>query len=241
MAPRRLEGVLFHSIGDAGRAELVERRLADAITGGMLRSGERLPSESDLARTFGVAPATVRESLLGLRARGLVVTRRGRNGGSFVAEGADPISHALESLRTTSRLALRDLGAHYAAITGACVRLAARRAVPSEVEQLRTRFDRLDEGDLEQWRRTLDDVQIELVALSQSARLTREQMRLQAEISPLLRLVDTVGESRVAQRALLLDVIDAVERGDGPGAADATEQMVDAVISALIALQSRPA
>lgn len=239
MVPRRLEGALFQSIGDAGRAELVERRLADAITGGLLRAGERLPSESELARTFGVAPATVRESLLGLRARGLVVTRRGRNGGSFVAEGADPISHAREALRNSSRLALRDLGAHYAAITAACVRLAARRAVPSEVQQLRTRFERLDAGDLEQWRRTLDDVQIELVALSQSARLTREQMRLQAEISPLLRLVDTVGEARGIQRALLLAVIDAVERGDGPGAADATEQMVDAVIDALITMQAQ--
>ncbi|MEP6745040.1 MAG: GntR family transcriptional regulator [Gemmatimonadota bacterium] len=238
--PRRLEGALFQSIGDAGRAELVERRLADAITGGHLHAGERLPAEADLARTFGVAPATVRESLLALRARGLVVTRRGRGGGSFVAEGADPIAHARSALAASSRLAVRDLGAHYTAITAACVRLAARRADPSEVRQVRTRLERLDETDLEPWRRILDDVQIELVALSQSARLTREQMRLQAELSPMLRLLDTVPAARDEQRAFLASVLDAVENGDEEAAVAATESMVDAVVAVLIGMQSKP-
>lgn len=236
--PGRLQGALFQSIGDAGRAELVERRLASAITGGYLRAGERLPSENDLARSFGVAPTTVRESLLALRSQGLVVTRRGRNGGSFVADSADPVAHARTALAATSRVALRDLGAHYAAITAACVRLAARRAVPSEVQQVRSRLDRLDESDLEQWRSTLDDAQIELVALSQSARLTREQMRLQAEMSPMLRLIDVDETSRRAQPVLLASVVDAVEAGDDHEAVAATERMVDAVINSLIHLQS---
>src|SRR5690554_1970615 len=169
--PHRLQGALFQPIGDEGRAELVERRLVDAITRGHLRAGERLPSESDLARSLGVAPVTVREALLGVRGRGLVVTRRGRNGGSFVAEHADPLSFAVDALRRSSRLALRDLGAHYAALTSACMRLSARRADPSEIELVRRRMDRLEELDGDQQRRLLDDVQIELVALSQSARL----------------------------------------------------------------------
>ncbi|WP_341953179.1 GntR family transcriptional regulator [Salinibacterium sp. TMP30] len=237
--PGRLHGSLFQSIGDAGRAELVERRLAGAITGGHLRAGERLPSENDLARTFGVAPTTVRESLLALRSQGLVVTKRGRNGGSFVADSADPVAHARTALAETSRLALRDLGAHYSAITAACVRLAARRAAPSEAQQIRSRLVRLDDTDLAQWRSTLDDVQVELVSLSQSARLTREQMRLQAEISPLLRLIDAESDSRATQHQLLVTVVDAVEAGDDQAAVNATERMVDSVINALIELQSK--
>jgi GntR family transcriptional repressor for pyruvate dehydrogenase complex len=237
--PGRLQGALFQPIGDAGRAELVELRLAGAITGGQLRAGERLPSENDLAQTFGVAPTTVRESLLALRGQGLIVTRRGRNGGSFVAESADPVAHARTTLANTSRLALRDLGAHYAAITAACVRLAARRALTAEVQQVRSRIARLDETDLEQWRSTLDDVQIELVSLSQSARLTRAQMRLQAELSPLLRLVDAETTSRSTQHALLVSVVDAVEAGDEHAAVEATERMIDAVIDSLIQLQSQ--
>lgn len=237
--PHRLQGALFQPIGDEGRAELVERRLVDAITRGHLRAGERLPSEADLSKSLGVAPVTVREALLALRGRGLVITKRGRNGGSFVAEHADPLSFAREALRTSSRLALRDLGAHYAAITGACVRLAARRADTSETQQVRRRMERLADLDPEQQRRLLDDVQIELVALSQSARLTREQMKLQAELSPYLRLVAHEVEDHRRQAAHLLAVIDAVEKADAEAAGRQTELMVTETIDALIELQTR--
>ncbi|WP_144795447.1 FadR/GntR family transcriptional regulator [Microbacterium paludicola] len=236
--PHRLHGAMFQPIGDEGRAELVEHRLVDAITRGHLVAGERLPSEADLARSLGVAPVTVREALLAVRGRGLVVTRRGRNGGSFVAENADPLAFARDALRRSSRLALRDLGAHYAAITGACVRLAARRADPSEAQLVRRRMERLDELDAEQQRRLLDDVQIELVALSQSARLTREQMRLQAELSPYLRLVGDDDDKRRAQADHLTRVIDAVEAEDPDEAVRRTEVMVAEVIDALIQLQT---
>ncbi|MGM1015993.1 MAG: FadR/GntR family transcriptional regulator [Actinomycetota bacterium] len=235
--PNRLHGALFQPIGDEGRAELVERRLVDAITRGHLRAGERLPAETELARSLGVAPVTVREALLALRSRGLVTTKRGRNGGSFVADHADPLTFTLDSVRASSRLALRDLGAHYAAITAACVRLAARRADPSETARVRLRMERGADLDFDQRGRLLDDVQIELAALSQSARLTREQMRLQAEVSPYLRLVAQPDRGE-RQSAHLTAMIDAVEAGDETRAALATEVLVTDVVEALIALQS---
>lgn len=238
--PHRLQGVLFQPIGDEGRAELVERRLVDAITRGHLRADERLPSEAELARSLGVAPVTVREALLAVRERGLVVTRRGRNGGSFVAAHADPLSFAREAVRRSSRVALRDLGAHYAAITGAGVRLAARRADPSEAQQVRRRMERFDDLDHESQRRLLDDAQIELVALSQSARLTREQMKLQAEFSPYLRLVAHTSDDPLRQGTHLLAVIDAIEDADADRAGTRTETMAAEVVDALIQLQLPP-
>ena len=75
---------VFAPIGGAGRAELVEQRLIDAIVLGHLSHGERLPSESQMAKQFGVATVTAREALESLRTKGLVETRRGRDGGSFV-------------------------------------------------------------------------------------------------------------------------------------------------------------
>ena len=238
--PHRLQGVLFHPIGDEGRAELVERRLVDAITRGHLRAGERLPSEAELARSLGVAPVTVREALLAVRERGLVVTRRGRNGGSFVAAHADPLSFARDAVRRSSRVALRDLGAHYAAITGAGVRLAARRADPSEAQQVRRRLEGFEDLDGESQWRLLDDVQIELVALSQSARLTREQMKLQAEFSPYLRLVAHTSDDHRRQGMHLMAVIDAIEDADADRAGTGTETMVAEVIDALIRSQLAP-
>lgn len=236
--PHRLQGTLFQPIGDEGRAELVERRLVDAIHRGHLRAGERLPSESELARSFGVAPVTVREALLTLRGQGLIVTRRGRNGGSFVVDDADPLAFAHTALIRTSRLALRDMGAHYSAITSAAVRLAARRADPSEASRVQRRLERLDEHDVDQQRRVLDDVLVELVSLSQSARLTREQMKLQAEFSPYLRLAAPDGVGLRTQTAALAGIIEAVEQSDPDTAAGRTERLVTDVIDALIQLQS---
>lgn len=236
--PHRLQGALFQPIGDEGRAELVERRLVDAIHRGHLHAGERLPSETELARSFGVAPVTVREALLTVRSRGLIVTRRGRNGGSFVVDDADPLVFARAALARTSRITLRDMGAHYAAITAAAVRLAARRADPSETRRVLQRLENLDDLELEQRRRVLDDVQVELVSLSQSARLTREQMKLQAEFSPYLRLVGPDATGLRRQTDSLIGIIEAVQSGDPDEAGHRTEAMVAGVIDDLIQLQS---
>ena len=234
----RLHGALFQPIGDSGRAELVEQRIAEAIFGGHLRAEERLPTENDLAQTLGVAPVTVREALMMLRHRGLIVTKRGRNGGSFVTDKADPVAFAADAVRESSRLKLRDLGAHYDAITSAAVRLAARRADPSEAAALRARLDRATDTDLAQWRSVMDDVHVELVALSQSARLTREQMRLQAEFSPFLRLVDSDEESRTTQFRHLGDMIDAVANGDVAAAGSASESFIAAAVDRLVRLHA---
>ena len=138
--PTRLHSAVFQPIGDEGRAALVERRIAEAIMGGVLAAGERLPAETELAAAFGVAPATAREALLALRERGLIVTRRGRNAGSFIADSADPVRFATRALVDSSRVTLRDAAQHYQAITAACVELAARRADPGEITMIVARL-----------------------------------------------------------------------------------------------------
>lgn len=239
--PTRLHRAVFQPIGDEGRAALVERRIADAIIGGVLPSGERLPAETELARSFGVAPATAREALIGLRERGLIVTRRGRNGGSFVSLDADPAAFARRALAETSRVALRDLAAHYLAITVAAVELASRRADPSEIAAMRTRLERVRDDDLASWRRVTDDTQIELAALSQSARLTREQMRLQGELSPFFALIDIDADARHANRERLLEVLGAVADGDESRAVALTREKVHRCIDWLIDLRESSA
>lgn len=239
--PTRLHSAVFQPIGDEGRAALVERRIAEAIMGGVLAAGERLPAETELAAAFGVAPATAREALFALRERGLIVTRRGRNGGSFIAESADPVRFATQALVESSRVSLRDAAQHYQAITIACVELAARRADPGEVAMIIARLERIDDVDLAAWRRASDDAVIEVAALSQSARLTREQMRLQGEFSPLLALIDTDAGARRAAREHLLAVLGAVGTGDPVDAARALRENVRFAIDWLIAYRERNA
>ena len=63
----------------------IEDRVAEAIAGGELRPGDRLPPERDLAERLGVSRMTLRQSLDSLERRGLVIRVRGRTGGTFVA------------------------------------------------------------------------------------------------------------------------------------------------------------
>jgi GntR family transcriptional regulator len=64
----------------------IEERLAEAITGGDLGAGDRLPPERVLAERFGVSRMTLRQALDSLEHRGLLIRTRGRKGGTFVAE-----------------------------------------------------------------------------------------------------------------------------------------------------------
>ena len=81
---------VFAPLDTLSRTELVAGRLADAIVLGLLADDEQLPSEADLSAQLAVSTVTVREALTMLRERGLVETRRGRGGGSFVRAPADP-------------------------------------------------------------------------------------------------------------------------------------------------------
>lgn len=65
--------------------EVTVDRLADSVRLGVLPSGQRLPSERELSELLGVSRVTLREAIRVLREAGLLITRPGRNGGTFVA------------------------------------------------------------------------------------------------------------------------------------------------------------
>jgi DNA-binding FadR family transcriptional regulator len=62
----------------------VEDALRKAVLGGVLRTGERLPAEAELARQFSVSRPTIREALSALETQGLIRKVPGAGGGSFV-------------------------------------------------------------------------------------------------------------------------------------------------------------
>ncbi|WP_281536007.1 FadR/GntR family transcriptional regulator [Cryobacterium breve] len=208
---------IFAQLIEAGRAEQVARRLTDAIILGVLTSGERLPSEQELARRFGVALITVREGLVILRESGLVETRRGRGGGSFVIQADAPDETLLHTrLRGVTHVELSDLAVYFATIMEGCAERAALRAAPDDADRLSEWLALADWDRDAGARANAGGFYLELAVLSQSARLVREQVRLQAEFGPLLLLglADPSVRARVA--ACNTDVVAAVRAGDGP-------------------------
>lgn len=178
---------VFAQLSASGRVEQVVERLTDAIVLGVLAPGERLPSEAQLAKRFGVAVVTAREGLSVLRENGLVETRRGREGGSFVtAQEADHGAALRTRLRGISRVDLQDMALYLSVITAAAASQATRRALDTEIDALRQWPDSHSADALHSPGRAEGAFHLQLAVLSQSARLVREQIRLQAEFGPLL-------------------------------------------------------
>lgn len=74
-------------------------QVADAIKSWVveqgLQPGDRLPSEPELIARFGMSKGTIREAMRLLQAQGLVETKTGPGGGSFVGKVSADRAHAL--------------------------------------------------------------------------------------------------------------------------------------------------
>ena len=75
---------LFLPIERKRTFEQVFEKIKKLIFSGVLRPGDRLPSEAELARKFGVGRQTVRESMRLLESSGFVSVRKGSLGGPVV-------------------------------------------------------------------------------------------------------------------------------------------------------------
>jgi DNA-binding FadR family transcriptional regulator len=222
-----------------GRTEEVTRRLIEMIDLGMFAEGQQLPSETELSLQLGVATVTLREALAELRERGVIETRRGRNGGSFVCAPPDIATELLlQRLRQLSSLALRDLGDELMAISGAAARLAAQRAALQQHAQLQRYVEALAHSSTRQERRRADArFHIEVAVAAQSVRLTRAEMRLQAEVNDLLWIDHADFPDAAAMAAEHQAILDAIISADANLAGALAEAHVNRGIKRLIGLR----
>jgi DNA-binding FadR family transcriptional regulator len=232
-----LQSALFPPLGAEGRVEAVVRRLGEAIALGLVEAGERLPPEAELAARFEVAPVTLREALAILRQAGLIETRRGRAGGTFVRQDADrPNRSAIPtSLGDYSPAGVRDLGDFGKTIAGAAAALAAERASASEIAQMRLLVKRMREaGSLVDFLRSDGRFHIEVAAASQSARLTQAEIDVQSEHNVLLSLLPDRRSILVRANREHAALVDAIEARDAAAATavavEHSERMTDLVL-----------
>ncbi|MFJ4026788.1 FadR/GntR family transcriptional regulator [Paenarthrobacter sp. NPDC089989] len=206
---------------DAGRAEQVTQQLESAIGLGLLNPGERLPPEAVMAEHMGVSPLTLRQSLAVLRSKGLLGTRRGRGGGSYVT-GSLPVQEAdiARELRARKSDDLRDLIDLAALTAGSAARLASKRSDEQDVRRLRKLAQRFASSTEQHMLRQTDArLHIGLGVAAQSRRLTTHLIQIHAELAPL-----TWGELWVKEQAAAVrdhgHLLDAIEQGDAGAAED---------------------
>lgn len=122
--------------------EQVVDQLRELIASGRLSPGERLPTETALAREFGVSRATIREALRVLSTQNLVQTTKGADGGSYVT--LPTVDHISEFVRAHVHLlsdaedvTLEELLEARELVEVPAARLAARRRSEADLERLR--------------------------------------------------------------------------------------------------------
>jgi DNA-binding FadR family transcriptional regulator len=126
----------------AKQYEQVAEQLRTLVVGGTLQPGSRLPTETVLAREFGVSRATLREALRSLAAQDLIRTAKGAGGGSYVTmpsvERVSSFVHSSITLMAEANdVTLEDLLEARALIEVPAARLAAGRRDQAELERLR--------------------------------------------------------------------------------------------------------
>ena len=211
------------------RSEAVVRRVGGAIGLGLLGDGEQLPAETDLATMLNVSTMTLREALAELRRLGLVETRRGRGGGSFVRSRDDVLAELADArlgeLGTTD---LRELGDVHGAVAAAAARWAAARATGTEIARLRDIVDRLAHSDtVTGQRRAEGRYYVELAACAQSVRLTMQVMDLHLELAQLPWPPAHVPQLLDVIVAGHRSVVDAIEARNAAGALALTQEHIE--------------
>lgn len=121
----------FQKITPERVADAITRQIETLILRGVLRPGERLPAERDLAAKLGASRPSLREALADLEERGLMVTRPGA--GAYVADVlGSAFAPPLIELFATHDEALFDYLAFRKDLEGLAAERAARFATETD-------------------------------------------------------------------------------------------------------------
>jgi GntR family transcriptional repressor for pyruvate dehydrogenase complex len=147
MANKKEQESLFEPIVAPKRNfEIIEASIRREIYSGTLVPGQKLPNEFELARQFNVGRSAVREALKVLELAGLLVVRRGYNGGTFVAPpDFEEVSEVITLTFQRGSMALDQLFEACQTIEPRAAELAATHASELEVSDLEELVQRIEQ------------------------------------------------------------------------------------------------
>jgi GntR family transcriptional regulator, transcriptional repressor for pyruvate dehydrogenase complex len=122
----------------AGRvSESIARRIQNQISDGVLTPGAKLPAERDMAVRYRTSRVSVREAYRSLEELGLLTIRRGAEGGAFITDlDHRPMMRTLELMLRLGKTTHEEITEARLLIEPPIARLAARRALPEDIERL---------------------------------------------------------------------------------------------------------
>jgi GntR family transcriptional regulator, transcriptional repressor for pyruvate dehydrogenase complex len=118
-------------------AEMVVRRILDMVKAGLLKAGDALPPERDLALSLDVSRPSVREAMRGLAVLGVVKSRQG--GGAYISDlGPDALLGPIQFYLSLESMNIRELYDARSLIESDVARRAAVNITDADLARLET-------------------------------------------------------------------------------------------------------
>jgi DNA-binding FadR family transcriptional regulator len=206
-------------------AEHVRSQLIELIESGQFAVGQRLPSEAELAASFGVSRSVIREALHSLNALGLTRSYAGK--GTFVDAQYAP------SQLLVGRYLPRDLHEVRKTLEVPAAELAAERRSAADVKTLRALVEKFRAAEDPEERVSIDaDFHVAIATATGNLLFPRLVAELRSVLQDQALTVARI-PGRSAQAAEEhAAIFAAIEGRDGPAASDAMRRHLEAVVHA---------
>ncbi|QNP62426.1 FadR/GntR family transcriptional regulator [Streptomyces genisteinicus] len=185
---------------------------------GLVSGGERLPAERELADRMGISRVTLREVLKVLADQGLVESRRGRYGGTFVLQrpdshGEDELRRRLAGVDVEDTLRFREV-----LETGAAGLCAAHGLAGPDADRLRAALAATRDAPLADYRKQDTLLHLTLAELSGSPSLTARYAAVRATLNDLLDCIPLLVRNLEHSQHQHTALVEAVLDGDAEAA-----------------------
>ncbi|MCM1975482.1 MULTISPECIES: FadR/GntR family transcriptional regulator [Streptomyces] len=213
----RLAPVLRPVRAGSGFEEALEQIL-QVVRLGLVPAGERLPAERELADRLGISRVTLREVLKVLQDQGLVESRRGRYGGTFVLPrptetGGDELRRRIAEVDIEDVLRFREV-----LEVGAAELCAAHGLTDEQADRLREALAGTRDAPLAEYRRQDTLFHLTLAELSGSPTLTAQYAAVRAGVNDLLDCIPLLVRNLEHSQQQHTALVEAVLEGDTDGA-----------------------
>jgi GntR family transcriptional regulator, transcriptional repressor for pyruvate dehydrogenase complex len=137
--------VTFRPIHTRRAFEEICERIREQLALGVLKPGDKLPPERDLAQQLGVSRNVLREALRSLEMAGILRLRKGVKGGAFIREGdTGRMNEVMRDMLSLGTISVRELSEARINVIDLVVRLACVAARQRDFEALEANIERTD-------------------------------------------------------------------------------------------------
>jgi GntR family transcriptional regulator, transcriptional repressor for pyruvate dehydrogenase complex len=214
--------------------EVTVERLAQSIRLGVLSDGDRLPPERELADTFGVSRVTLREAIKALRDAGLVESRRGRGGGTFVVSPKVQRPRKADAIGRSISQSLDDALDLRRVVEPGAAALAATRTLTAADRASLSRYLEEATNTTAAKRRLADSrLHLAIAALGGSASVTAVVADVQMRLDELLRAIPVIPANIAHSDVQHAAIVDAILAGQADRARLEMEEHIDGTAALL--------